>query len=164
MLGLRGIRSSHQLALSLEHARHFSFFVVDGVMQSWPVALLMRAKFPGLLPPKRTQRGSRQLTHTHTHYCTHIQLILTIVAFKLWFSQMRFLRVRSNHGEQCDWTVSVDHLTQSGTHLMNPDPESLSLNEWSTYKGFIKCNASCMIHCSLDVCPALPVLSASKSN
>lgn len=43
---------------------HAEFFVMDGAMQSWPVALLMREKLPGLLPPKQTPRSIRQCTVT----------------------------------------------------------------------------------------------------
>lgn len=58
------------LAGSPSHTRtisHVEFVVMDGVMPSWPVVLLMRAKLPGLLPPKWTQRGSRRLTCTDTN-------------------------------------------------------------------------------------------------
>lgn len=45
----------------------FFLFVMDGVMQCWPVALLMRATLPGPLPPKRTQQLAQS--------CTHISLV-----------------------------------------------------------------------------------------
>lgn len=69
VLRLRGMCSSHQLALTRHFSCFFFFslFVMDGVMQCWPVVLLMRATLPGPLPPKRTQQLAQS--------CTHISLV-----------------------------------------------------------------------------------------
>lgn len=45
------------------------FFVMDGVMQSWPVAILMRVKkLSGLLSPNRILVKQQA---AHTQRCTH---------------------------------------------------------------------------------------------
>lgn len=139
-----------QLALSLKHTSPCWIFVMDGVTQSWPTALQMRAKMAaGALTDPKQQRAP----------CRHLFIFVLIVMWLLpsLFLQRWFIGLRSNHGQQCDWTASVDHCL--GEHTLNKLRPRMALTDWSK---FIKWNMDCITLWLHDVCPALPMCWAHK--
>lgn len=110
-----------QLALSLKYTSPCWILVMDGITQSWPTALQMRAKRAAGAPTDPKQQRAP---------CRHLFIFVLIVMWLLpsLFLQRWFIGLRSNHGQQCDWTASVDHCL--GEHTLNKLRPRMALTDW----------------------------------